>query len=338
MVSGETSLIDITIVIPTLNRQVLLKRALESALRQTSPCKVLVSDNGSTDGTREYLSTLEHPLLAKRRIGRTVSHQQHAALLQDWVDTEWAVFLSDDDWLEPGFIEAIAHAREDHPSARMIYSPAWIWMWDQKYMGARGPELESGDQFLLQFLRGHREPCWCAMALRMADIRAIGRQPADRAIGDMYYWIRVAGQGEVACVNKPLSNYCYIRDMPDNATSGTPLGDWIWESKLLAREMEVRILSADSDEQPPSRQVNAAVKNFLARTGANQVLWNRLRGRPIPRMWRDVLSEWRQFLSPPKVWPRVLIGLTMPRWAIKTCVLLFVRLRARAEIKNSANS
>lgn len=321
---------DITIVIPTVNRQALLERALESALGQTIPCKILVSDNGSTDGTKDYLSTIEHPLLTKKRTDCTVTHQQHAALLQGWVDTEWAVFLSDDDWLEPGFIEAISQASEDQPSARMIYSQAWIWMWDRKYSGAKGPLLEPGIEFLRQFLQGHREPSWCAMALRMEDIRAIGRQPADRTIGDMYYWVRVAGKGEVACVGQPLSNYCYIRDTPDNATSGTPLGDWIRESELLGQEMADRILLADPPGTSSQREVDAEKKDFLARTSANQVLWNRLRGRPITKVWKEVFAEWRRFMGPPRIFPRILIGMFMPKWVIKRCVLLFVRIRSRA--------
>jgi glycosyltransferase involved in cell wall biosynthesis len=319
---------DITIVIPTLNRMALLKRALDSALGQTLPCKVLVSDNGSSDGTKGYLADREHPLLTKKRRDVTVTHQEHATLLQGWVDTEWAVFLSDDDWLEPGFIEAINQAHLSHPGARMIYSQSHIWMWNQSYLGAKGPEVEPGDQFLLHFLRGQREPCWCAMALRIEDIRAIGPQPSDRSIGDMYYWVRVAGKGEVASVGRPLSNYCYIRDSPDNATSGTALPEWIRESSILASEMVERILLAGRPEPPTPKDLEAMAKGFLARTGSNHVLWNRLRGRAIILVGKEVSFEWRRFIRQPKIWIRIFIGLVAPKRVIKFILLIFVRIRA----------
>ena len=47
----------VSILIPTLNRLALLKETLESARHQTYPdLEILVSDNGSTDRTREYVA------------------------------------------------------------------------------------------------------------------------------------------------------------------------------------------------------------------------------------------------------------------------------------------
>ncbi len=45
--------------IVTYNRLELLKGALQSIKRQTEPTDILIVNNGSTDGTTEYLSTLE---------------------------------------------------------------------------------------------------------------------------------------------------------------------------------------------------------------------------------------------------------------------------------------
>ena len=49
----------VSIILPTYNREVLLRRALESVLAQTYDLwELLVVDDGSTDGTRAYLQTL----------------------------------------------------------------------------------------------------------------------------------------------------------------------------------------------------------------------------------------------------------------------------------------
>ena len=48
------------IVVPTWNRKDLIAGFLQSFLANTStPCRIIIVDNASTDGTKEYLSTLE---------------------------------------------------------------------------------------------------------------------------------------------------------------------------------------------------------------------------------------------------------------------------------------
>lgn len=47
----------VSIVIPTYNRKVLLERAIQSVLKQTyQNIEIIIIDDGSTDGTREYMS------------------------------------------------------------------------------------------------------------------------------------------------------------------------------------------------------------------------------------------------------------------------------------------
>ena len=48
----------ISVIIPTLNRQPTLPRAIESVLRQTlAPNEIIVVDNGSRDGTIEMIES-----------------------------------------------------------------------------------------------------------------------------------------------------------------------------------------------------------------------------------------------------------------------------------------
>ena len=50
----------VSIYIPTKNRLKLLKRAINSVRAQTYPnTEIIIVDDGSTDGTKEYLKTLE---------------------------------------------------------------------------------------------------------------------------------------------------------------------------------------------------------------------------------------------------------------------------------------
>ena len=49
-------MIDISIVIPTYNRLWSLPKAVQSCLTMAAKVEVIVVDNGSTDGTWEWLS------------------------------------------------------------------------------------------------------------------------------------------------------------------------------------------------------------------------------------------------------------------------------------------
>src|SRR6266404_2674065 len=93
--SESTALL--TIAIPTVNRLQLLKQALASALAQTAPVEIIVSDNGSTDGTEAYLASLTPPPnLRLFRHASTMSVQRHGEFLVSQLQTEWVLFLSDD--------------------------------------------------------------------------------------------------------------------------------------------------------------------------------------------------------------------------------------------------
>lgn len=62
---------EVSIIIPTRNRQILLQYALKSALRQGDHCEVVVSDNDSTDDTSRIVKTFS---CSRLRYCRTPSY------------------------------------------------------------------------------------------------------------------------------------------------------------------------------------------------------------------------------------------------------------------------
>ncbi len=88
----------ISVIIPTYNRAHTLSRALDSVYQQTSlPAEVIVIDDGSTDNTKELITT-NYPkvIYHKQRNSGVSSSRNHGIKL---ANTPWVALLdSDDSW------------------------------------------------------------------------------------------------------------------------------------------------------------------------------------------------------------------------------------------------
>ncbi|MDJ1169590.1 glycosyltransferase family 2 protein [Roseofilum sp. BLCC_M154] len=111
--------VKISIVIPTLNRRELLTQTLASVQAQTFEFwEALVVDDGSTDGTKEYVSELHrqdtriHYLLRDRHhSGAPACRNQGTASAQG----EYIIFLDSDDCLAPHALDNRFQIMKAHP-------------------------------------------------------------------------------------------------------------------------------------------------------------------------------------------------------------------------------
>ena len=105
-------------IIPTHNRRSFLEEAVASALAQGPVVsKVVVVNDGSTDGTREWLDGLDDPRVTVRHLhpaggGATARNSgfRHC-------DTPYVMFLDDDDVLRRGALDRLVAALERCPQA-----------------------------------------------------------------------------------------------------------------------------------------------------------------------------------------------------------------------------
>ena len=89
----------VSVIIPTHDRRDVVRRAIDSVLRQThAPHEVIVVDDGSTDGTGSDLTRDYPEIVVLRQQNRGVSAARNAGIAQ--ASGEWIAFLdSDDEWL-----------------------------------------------------------------------------------------------------------------------------------------------------------------------------------------------------------------------------------------------
>ena len=124
-VAGDPPLI--SVVLPTYNQLKYLPVAIESILNQTlQDFELIIVNDGSTDGSREYLESLDDPRIV-------VVHQDNrklpAALNSGFARArgELLTWTSSDNFCAPIFLEALSQALSAHPEAGFAYSAfAWI--------------------------------------------------------------------------------------------------------------------------------------------------------------------------------------------------------------------
>ncbi len=117
--------IQIGVLIPTFNRATYLALAVKSILSQSyRNLKIIVIDNGSTDGTVEFMATISDPrvryIVNEKNIGMIGSINKGINLLPKAVD--WCTILSDDDLLDKDFIKNLLHTATTSDAKSIVHS------------------------------------------------------------------------------------------------------------------------------------------------------------------------------------------------------------------------
>lgn len=121
----------VTIGIPTYNRERLLREAVRSALNQDHPAvEVVVSDNGSTDGTEAFCreQALQDPrfryIRQEQNVGATANFRAALAAARG----EFFMWLTDDDLLSPNYVSECVAVLEREPEFDLVAGRASLRM------------------------------------------------------------------------------------------------------------------------------------------------------------------------------------------------------------------
>ncbi|MGQ0708800.1 MAG: glycosyltransferase family 2 protein [Rhodoferax sp.] len=206
----------ITVAIPTLNRCNLLQRAVLSVLKQNiKDLDIIISDNGSIDGTREFLGKISDSrvtvLMAEKNEGMVPNWQR---CLQHARGTYFLLMSDDDAFVCDDALSKLVSAFDDSEggaiggvfSAVLLERPSKMAMTRTKYAhcGVRAEDL------VADFFNNKVSIFPCATLLRTADLTLVGAYNSFNATFavDACAWISIAlVRGRVVYIDEPLALY-----------------------------------------------------------------------------------------------------------------------------------
>lgn len=112
--SGIQEMPMVSVIIVNWNGNDLLRQCLRDLLQQTiPPTRILVIDNGSTDGSAEQIMDL--PRVAVRKLGENLGFAAGNNRAFAECDTEFVALLNPDAFPEPDWLEKLMAAARAHP-------------------------------------------------------------------------------------------------------------------------------------------------------------------------------------------------------------------------------
>jgi glycosyltransferase involved in cell wall biosynthesis len=235
----------VTTIIPTFRRPQLLRRAIESVLQQDHPAfQVCVYDNHSQDETAAVVAELARRdprvryFCHERNIGGLANFQYGMAR----IDTPYFTFLSDDDYLLPGFFSAALPALEREADA-IFWAGLTLRIDDEgKFFDARVDAWAREGVFappegVRALLKGNA-PCWAGTVFRRHAIDEIGL--LDENVGgpaDLDYMLRAAARHPYIVSKLPVAVFTmHAASISSTAPLSTFWPGWLKMIENIGRE------------------------------------------------------------------------------------------------------
>ncbi len=195
------STMKISVILPTLNRCKVLKRALLSIYAQRHPIhEVIVIDGGSTDGTQEMISDQFPECRYISEETKGVSHARNIGILQssgDWI----ALLDSDDEWL-PSKLTMQVEELATQPECRLCHTEE-IWVRNGVRVNQMKKHAKSGGWIFRKCLP------LCVISpsatlLKRSLLDEVGLFDEEMIVCEDYdLWLRICSQEPVAYVEQP---------------------------------------------------------------------------------------------------------------------------------------
>lgn len=294
----------ITIGIPTRNRSSLLKVCIESAFAQTyQNIEVLVSDNASTDDTLAVLESMDDSRL------RVLANQQNIGAAENFAQCiraakgDYLVLVSDDNSLDPLFLEKCARLIRLEPGLPIVLAAFDIVVLDEfhesqrrRVPGALSRKLSTGiwpgTKVLRECLNGRITAAPLSVVVRSDILRSNHLFSSGYQCAGDLGWFSALIEGQAGLINERCAEYL----VHDSAISARiPADDRVRE---YCRAMAD--LSTAMERKIPDSATRNAMQGLIWRYLALQIMITLVLYRRAGASFADVvrkLRHWRPILK-----------------------------------------
>jgi GT2 family glycosyltransferase len=279
LIADQNSKPLVTIAIPTFNRASLLRECVRCALSQTyEHFEVLVSNNASSDDTREVLNGFSDQRL------RVIEQETNIGLLPNWnaclmaAKGDYIVLVSDDDRIAPWMLTRCISLMREQPGIPIVITLSNLLSGSsinlhpgslQKAFPAQKSKslstgIQDGVEVLTQYLTDQITVTMCSVMLRTELVRKRGGFPQNLPhTADVATWAPLLLLGKVGFVNEACATFTYHRKSETARLSVEQLLLDGWKTASL-----ISYRAAESvGEIPRCALIQAQSRRFFARRG-----------------------------------------------------------------------
>ena len=194
---------EISVIIPTYNRCDLLKRAINSVIKQTiTPKEIIIVDNSSTDQTYQMVSSLFPEINYFIEKKRGVSAARNKGILES--KSKWIAFLDSDDAWKPTKLEKqMEYSLFNQDKYRIIHTDE-TWYRNKKFLNQLKKHKKSGGNIFKNSLQlCCISPSSVVLKKQIFDDYGLFDENLE-VCEDYDMWIRITSKEEVGFLDSPL--------------------------------------------------------------------------------------------------------------------------------------
>jgi glycosyltransferase involved in cell wall biosynthesis len=212
-----------SIILPVHNGGKYVKACVNSILGQTLPdFNLLVLENKSTDGTFEWISSINDSRIKVLPSNETLSIEKNWARIISIPKNEFITLIGHDDLLHRDYLQTMNQLINLHPNAS-LYQTHFNYI-DEKGIEIRKskpmPEIENAEDFLGSFLNNNVDVMGTGFMMRSKDYDRLGGIPSypNLLFADFELWIKATRLSYKATSSKE----CFSFRLHQSTTAKSP--------------------------------------------------------------------------------------------------------------------
>src|SRR5260370_5782653 len=281
---------DVSVVIPTHNRAVLVRQAIDSVLSQTDPAReIFVVDDGSTDDTQKQLATYGDRIRVMYHPQGGVAAARNQALRV--AAGQWIGFLDDDDVWLPTKLERQMALIQQNPELGLVQCSDYAVGDHLNILYPRTISPENRGDIFERLLMGNFIFQSCVLVRRDVLEKAGYMDPVLRFAPDWDLWLKIGAKYSTDFVAEPLV-------LCRQSASGCLTRDIKLEQRL--RETD-NVFEMGITLRPIERRVRRMARHELERRSAGSWLMEGRNDRALPHSLRALVSRPTTFAGYPLV-------------------------------------